>query len=96
MDPCSPLKNISSSITSDTGFFYLLQLQQKAKKQTEETIIQEEFCSTDSEINPTCIHENFELLYIITRFSVHGFHHKIWKTKHLHVTAESCICILRD
>jgi hypothetical protein len=46
--------------------------------------IWEEFCAADAIICWNWIEANYKSWHVTTRFAVHGFHHKIYRTELLH------------
>ncbi|KAJ4434236.1 hypothetical protein ANN_22784 [Periplaneta americana] len=42
------------------------------------------------------VDRNWTKRHAITRFAIHGFHHKLCKTKSYHEPCESCVCELCD
>jgi hypothetical protein len=55
--------------------------------------IWEEFCTTDAMINREWTQGGYELRHIMTRLSVHGFHHRLCQAKSFHEAGPECVCI---
>ncbi|KAJ4449792.1 hypothetical protein ANN_01196 [Periplaneta americana] len=53
-----------------------------------------EFYITDAMTTRDWANTNYELRHIVTRYAVHGFHHKICTTKRYHEPNDECVCEL--
>ena len=53
-----------------------------------------DFYCTDAMIEREWTRSGYELRHVMTRFAVHGFHHRICATKTFHEVNEACICEL--
>ncbi|PSN31269.1 hypothetical protein C0J52_26593 [Blattella germanica] len=52
------------------------------------------FYGTGAIIDREWTKENFELRHVLTRLTVHGFHHRICKTTAYHEPEDTCVCSL--
>ena len=53
-----------------------------------------DFYCTDAMIEREWTRSGYELRHVMTRFAVHGFHHRICATKNFHEVNKTCICEL--
>lgn len=87
--------------------FYLeelrLQLQLPSTQAYDETMtdlqekrleIWSDFYTTDAMTTREWMAAGYELRHTMTRFAVHGFHHRLCRTKTFHLPAEDCVCEL--
>lgn len=56
--------------------------------------ISEEFYTTDAMINKDWMRAEYEMRHVVTRFAIHGFHHRICTRKSFHQACHECICAL--
>ena len=56
--------------------------------------ISESFYNTDAMVNTEWMRAEYELRHVVTRFAIHGFHHRICTTKSFHQACQECICVL--
>jgi hypothetical protein len=61
--------------------------------QVKEAKICEEFYTTDAMTNREWMQGGYELRHIMTRLSVHGFHHRLCQAKSFHEPGPECVCI---
>ena len=66
------------------------------KLQSKKRDIWDDFYSTDAMIYDDWKRGGYDLRHVVTRFAVHGFHHKLCKTKGFHHPDPECICELCD
>jgi hypothetical protein len=79
---------LESLLPATPAYVELLQeLQVKKAK------IWEEFYTTDAMINREWTQGGYELRHIMTRLSVHGFHHRLCQAKSFHEPGPECVCI---
>ena len=64
-------------------------LQERLNKQEE---IEENFYNTDAMVVRDWTLPDYELRHVVTRYAVHGFHHRICKTKSFHTPCDKCKC----
>ena len=55
-----------------------------------------EFYETEAMRTNEWTQPNYEMRHILTRYAIHGFHHKICRTKKFHEPSEDCLCELCD
>jgi hypothetical protein len=56
---------------------------------------EESFYSTDAMVNREWTQEENDLRHVMTRFAIHGFHHRICSRKTFHQANQArCICVL--
>ena len=53
--------------------------------------IEESFYITDAMVNREWTQEEYELRHIMTRFAIHGFHHRICARKTFYQANQECI-----
>jgi hypothetical protein len=86
--PCVEELRLESLLPATPAYVELLQeLQVKKAK------IWEEFYTTDSMINREWTQGGYELRHVMTRLSVHGFHHRLCQAKSFHEPGPECVCI---
>ena len=56
--------------------------------------IEESFYSIDAMVNREWTQEEYDLRHVMTRFAIHGFHHRICSRKTFHMVNQECICVL--
>lgn len=66
-------------------------LQERYDKMTE---IDEDFYCTSAMIDRSWTQPNQELRHVVTRFAVHGFHHKVCVRENYHTPDSTCVCKL--
>ena len=66
-------------------------LEERRQKRTQ---IEPDFYSTGAMSDRNWEKTNQEQRHVVTRYAVHGFHHKVCKTKTFHKPNEKCICEL--
>lgn len=64
------------------------------KRNVKKMDIAPEFYSVEAMIDRNWSKENQDQRHVITRYSIHGFHHKICKIKKFHEPSEECVCEL--
>ena len=80
------LQMLLPSTTAYEGLIRELQM----KRET----ISESFYTTDAMANTEWMQPEYQLRHIVTRFAVHGFHHRICTRKTYHQAGDECVCIL--
>lgn len=66
-------------------------IQRRREKMAE---IEEDFYASDAFLNRDWTGTNYELRHVVTRLSIHGFHHKICSLKLFHSATSECVCEL--
>ena len=61
---------------------------------TKRSLIWLEFYTTEAMTSKTWWGANYDLRHTVTRFAVHGFHHKICVVKSYHIPGPGCVCEL--
>ncbi|KAJ4443564.1 hypothetical protein ANN_05237 [Periplaneta americana] len=56
--------------------------------------ISESFYNTDAMVNKEWMRAEYELRHVVTRFAIHGFHHRNCTRKSFHQACHECICVL--
>lgn len=56
--------------------------------------LEESFYCTDAMVNKEWMQAEYELRHMMTRFAVHGFHHRVCARKSFHRASQECICTL--
>ena len=51
---------------------------------------------TDAMVNREWTQEKYDLRHVMTRFAIHGFHHRVCSRKPFHQANKECICVLCD
>ena len=64
-------------------------LQERRRKEED---VWSKFYTTDAVLYRDWTQANYELRHIVTRFVVHGFHHKLCTNKHFHKPSPQCVC----
>ncbi|KAJ4448805.1 hypothetical protein ANN_00196 [Periplaneta americana] len=66
------------------------------RREDKRRTIDPDFYATGAMVDRNWTKENQTQRRAITRFAIHGFHHKLCKTKSYHEPCESCVCELCD
>lgn len=56
--------------------------------------ISESFYATDAMLNKDWMRAEYDLRHVVTRFAIHGFHHRICTRRSYHQACQDCICVL--
>ena len=64
------------------------------ERRLKERDVWDEFYSTDAMVYRDWTRANYELRHIVTRFAVHGFHHRLCVNKRFHEPNPECVCEL--
>ncbi|PSN32914.1 hypothetical protein C0J52_20829 [Blattella germanica] len=56
--------------------------------------ISESFYATDAMLNKDWMRAKYDLRHVVTRFAIHGFHHRICTKRSFHQACQDCICVL--